>query len=350
MTTHKGKTRVAILGASGYTGAELVRLLARHPNVEIAALTGDRKAGEPMSDVFGQFAMLNLPRLATIKEVDWSNVDAAFCALPHATTQAVVNELPDHVRVIDISADFRLENPDTYRKWYAHEHQALELQKEAVYGLTEFNRERIKTARIVACPGCYPTAALLPLLPLLEQKLIDPDEIIIDAKSGVSGAGRGEKQANLHAEVSEGIHAYGVGKHRHMPEIEQELSKAAGKPVPVTFTPHLMPMNRGMLDTIYVRTSNGTTAERMHGALAQRYDGEHFVHVMPFGQTPQTRHVRGSNHCFIGVVAEARPGRATLLSAIDNLTKGASGQGVQNFNLMFGYPETAGLDMLPLFP
>jgi N-acetyl-gamma-glutamyl-phosphate reductase len=346
----QSKTRVAILGASGYTGAELVRLLARHPYAEIVALTGDRKAGESMADVFGQFAMLNLPRLSTIKEVDWTKVDAAFCALPHATTQAVVRELPAHVRVIDISADFRLENPETYRAWYAHEHQALELQKEAVYGLTEYYRDRIRRARIVACPGCYPTAALLPLLPLLEQKLIDPDEIIIDAKSGVSGAGRGEKQANLHTEVSEGIHAYGVGKHRHMPEIEQELAKASGQPMSITFTPHLMPMNRGMLDTIYVRAKNGATAERMHGALVQRYGGESFVHVMPFGQTPQTRHVRGSNHCFIGVVGEARAGRATLISAIDNLTKGASGQGVQNFNLMFGYPETTGVDMLPLFP
>ncbi len=348
MTTHK--TRVAILGASGYTGAELVRLLARHPHVEIVALTGDRKAGESMADVFGQFAMLNLPRLSTIKDVDWSKVDAAFCALPHATTQAVVRELPKHVRVIDISADFRLDNPDVYREWYAHEHQAIELQKDAVYGLTEFNRERIKSARIVACPGCYPTAALLPLLPLLEQKLIDPDEIIIDAKSGVSGAGRGEKQANLHTEVSEGIHAYGVGKHRHMPEIEQELAKAAGRKLSITFTPHLMPMNRGMLDTIYVRTTGGATAERVHGALAQRYGGENFIHVMPLGQTPQTRHVRGSNHCFIGVVGEAKPGRVTLISAIDNLTKGASGQGVQNFNLMFNYPETTAIDMLPLFP
>jgi N-acetyl-gamma-glutamyl-phosphate reductase len=346
----KAKTRVAILGASGYTGAELVRLLARHPHVELVALTGDRKAGESMADVFGQFAMLHLPRLTAIKDVDWSKIDAAFCALPHATTQAVVRELPEHVRVIDISADFRLENPETYREWYAHEHQAPELQKHAVYGLTEFNRERIKTARLVACPGCYPTAALLPLLPLLEQKLIDPDEIIIDAKSGVSGAGRGEKQANLHTEVSEGIHAYGVGKHRHMPEIEQELAKGAGRKVAITFTPHLMPMNRGMLDTIYVRSLNGAGAERIHGALAQRYGGENFVHVMPFGQTPQTRHVRGSNHCFIGVVGDAKPGRATLISAIDNLTKGASGQGVQNFNLMFGYPEATAIDMLPLFP
>ncbi|MCE9523277.1 MAG: N-acetyl-gamma-glutamyl-phosphate reductase [Alphaproteobacteria bacterium] len=344
------KTRIAILGASGYTGAELVRLLARHPHVEIVALTADRKAGETMADVFGQFAMLHLPRLCTIKEVDWSKIDAVFCALPHATTQAVVRDLPQHVRVIDISADFRLEDPALYREWYAHEHQALEQQKQAVYGLTEFNRERIAKARIIACPGCYPTAALLPLVPLLERKLIDPDEIIIDAKSGVSGAGRGEKQANLHTEVSEGIHAYGISKHRHMPEIEQELTKAAGTKVAITFTPHLMPMNRGMLDTIYVRGVNGATAEGLHGTLAQRFEGENFVHVMPFGETPQTRHVRGSNHCFIGVVADAKTGRAIIISAIDNLTKGASGQGVQNFNLMYGYPETTGIDMLPLFP
>lgn len=343
-------TRVAILGASGYTGAEAIRLLARHPNVRIVALTADRKAGENAADVFGHFAMLNLPKLVTIKEVDWTGVDAAFLCLPHATTQEVALAVPEHVRLIDISADFRLEDPQAYRSWYAHEHQAPHLQQGAVYALTEFAREKIKAARIAACPGCYPTTALLPLLPLVEAGLVDTDEIIVDAKSGVSGAGRAEKQANLHAEVAEGLHAYGVGHHRHMAELDQELTKAAGRSVTATFTPHLMPMVRGMLATIYVRGVNGATAEKLHAHLAARYEGEPFVHVMPFGQTPQTRHVRGSNHVFIGVAADRVKGRAILVCVLDNLVKGATGQGVQNFNLMFGYPETTGLEQLPLFP
>jgi N-acetyl-gamma-glutamyl-phosphate reductase len=349
MTTTK-QTRVAILGASGYTGAEAIRLLSRHPNVKIVALTADRKAGEQASDVFGHFAMLNLPRMTTIAELDWAGVDAAFLCLPHATTQEVALTVPGHIRLIDISADFRLEDPKAYRSWYAHEHQAMHLQAGAVYALTEFARAKISNARIAACPGCYPTTSLLPLIPLVEGKLIDADEIIVDAKSGVSGAGRAEKQANLHTEVAEGLHAYGVGHHRHMAELDQELSRAAGRTVTATFTPHLMPMNRGMLATIYVRGVNGATAETMHAHLAARFEGEPFVHVMPFGQTPQTRHVRGSNHVFIGVVADRVPGRAILVAVLDNLVKGATGQGVQNFNLMFGYPETTGLEQLPLFP
>lgn len=343
-------TRVAILGASGYTGAEAVRLLSRHPFAQIVALTADRKAGEDAADVFGHFAMLRLPKMITIQEIDWSKIDAAFLCLPHATTQEVALTVPEHVKLIDISADFRLEDPSAYRSWYAHEHQAPGLQKGAVYALTEFARDKLSNARIAACPGCYPTTSLLPLLPLVEAKLIDPDEIIVDAKSGVSGAGRAEKQANLHTEVAEGLHAYGVGHHRHMAELDQELSKAAGRPVTATFTPHLMPMNRGMLATIYVRGKAGATAEVLHAHLARRFEGEPFVHVMPFGQTPQTRHVRGSNHVFIGVAKDRVPGRAILVCVLDNLVKGATGQGVQNFNLMFGYPETTGLEQLPLFP
>jgi N-acetyl-gamma-glutamyl-phosphate reductase len=343
-------TRVAILGASGYTGAEAIRLLSRHPHVRIAALTADRKAGEQAADVFGHFAMLDLPKLITIKDVDWAGIDAAFLCLPHATTQEVALSVPEHVRLIDISADFRLEDPQAYRSWYAHEHQAPALQKGAVYALTEFSRDKLRNARIAACPGCYPTTALLPLLPLAEARLIDTDEIIVDAKSGVSGAGRAEKQANLHTEVAEGLHAYGVGHHRHMAELDQELSRAAGKSVTATFTPHLMPMNRGMLATIYVRATQGGSAEQLHAHLARRFQGEPFVHVMPFGQTPQTRHVRGSNHAFIGVAPDRVKGRAILVCVIDNLVKGATGQGVQNFNIMFGYPETTGLEQLPLFP
>lgn len=339
-------TRVAILGASGYTGAELVRLLARHPNMEIAALTADRKAGQSMADVFPHLAILDLPSLTSIDEVDWSSVDAVFCALPHATTQKVIAGLPKRLKIVDLSADFRLEDPAAYEKWYGHAHAELELQREVVYGLPEFYRERVRKARIVANTGCYVATAIIPLIPVLEAGLADPDWIVIDAKSGVSGAGRAAKEANLFTEVSEGFHAYSVAGHRHMGEIDQELSKAAGRPVMASFTPHLLPQNRGILATTYLRGD----AQAIHARLAERFAGEPFVHVLPFGRTPATRHVRGSNHCLIGVVADRQPGRSILISVLDNLVKGASGQAIQNMNLMLGLPETAGLEQLPLFP
>ncbi|HEX6959806.1 MAG TPA: N-acetyl-gamma-glutamyl-phosphate reductase [Ferrovibrio sp.] len=342
--------KVAILGASGYTGAELLRILLRHPRVRIVALTADRKAGEGIETVFPQFIGLGLPKLVTIKEVDWSQVDAAFCALPHGTTQEVIAGLPPHLKVIDLSADFRLRDTAEYAKWYGHEHLAPKLQDEAVYGLTEIRRSEIANARLVANPGCYPTSAQLPLVPLIAAGLIDADDIVIDAKSGVSGAGRGLKESSLYCEAAEGTHAYAVASHRHGPEIEQELSAAAGRPIVVNFTPHLMPMNRGMLSSIYVRLQNGATADDLRAALLQRYAVEPFVQIVPQGVSPQTRHVRGTNACHIGVFADRVKGRAMLFSVIDNLMKGASGQAVQNFNVMFGLPETTGLDQIALFP
>jgi N-acetyl-gamma-glutamyl-phosphate reductase len=349
------KKKIGILGASGYTGAELVRLLLRHPKVETVLLTADRKAGLPLGEVFPQFAPYDLPRLVSIDEVDWAGagLDLAFCALPHATTQKVLKDLiakaPD-TRVVDLSADFRLEDPASYAKWYGHEHHAPELQKEAVYGLVEVYRRDIKKARLVANPGCYTSCALLPLIPLLKAKAIEPDEIVVDAKSGVTGAGRSVKEEMLFAEVSEGFHAYGVGHHRHMSELDQEFSKAAGKPVVVSFTPHLLPMNRGLLSTIYVRGRRGKTAQDLHEILAKVYAQEAFVHVLPLGKTPQTRHVRGSNMTRIGVVADRIDGRAILVSVLDNMTKGASGQAVQNMNLMLGFAETTGIDQPAMFP
>jgi N-acetyl-gamma-glutamyl-phosphate reductase len=342
--------RVAILGASGYTGAELLRLLVRHPDTRITALTAERKAGESIESVFPHLAGHGLPRLVTIAEVDWSAVDLVMCALPHGTTQEVVAALPRDKKVIDLSADFRLADVDSYARWYGHAHRAPALQAEAVYGLTELAREAIRRARLVACPGCYPTSAQLPLVPLIEAGQIDADDIIIDAKSGVTGAGRAAKESSLYAEVAEGIHAYGVASHRHAPEIEQELAKAAGRPITVNFTPHLMPMNRGILSTIYVRLANGATPGALRETLAARYATEPFVQVVPEGVSPATRHVRGSNHCLIGVFADRVKGRAILLSAIDNLVKGASGQAVQNMNLVCGLDETAGLEQAPLFP
>ncbi len=370
------KIRVAILGASGYTGAELVRLLARHPGVEIVVLTAERHAGQPIGAVFPHLGGLGLPDLITIDEVEWPGleVDAIFCALPHGTTQEIVagllhatgHSLVDElivetrqdliaglkadVKVIDLSADFRLADTDAYAAVYGQPHGAPALQAEAVYGLTEFAREAIRAARLVACPGCYPTTALLPLVPVLEARQIDPDSIIIDAKSGVSGAGRAAKEASLFAEVGEGVHAYGIGNHRHAPEIEQELAKAAGRELRVSFTPHLMPMNRGILATVYVELANGARAADLRETLERRFAAEPFVRVVEAGVAPATRHVRGSNYCLIGVFEGRLPGRAILVSVLDNLVKGASGQAVQNMNLMCGFAEATGLEQAPIFP
>lgn len=342
MTRHK----IAILGASGYTGAELVRLIATHPGMEIVALTAERRAGAAMAEVFPHLRHLPLPRLVTIAEVDFAGVDLAFCALPHATTQEVISDLPRDLKIVDLSADFRLRDPAVYAEWYGHEHRALDLQAEAVYGLTEFYRDQIRAARLVAGTGCNSATGLLAVVPLLEAGLIDPDDIIIDLVTGVSGAGRSAKEGMLHAEVSEGFHAYDVARHRHMAEFDQEFAKAAGRPVTCSFTAHLAPQNRGILATIYLKGE----AVAIHAELARRYAGEPFIRVLPLGDSPHTRHVRGSNFCDLGVVADRRPGRVILFSALDNLVKGASGQAIQNANLMLGLDETAGLMAAPLFP
>lgn len=348
------QAKIGVLGASGYTGAELVRLLLRHPRVEIALLTADRRAGQEMRQVFPQFSPFELPKLQSIEGMDWAGagLDLIFCALPHATTQKVIKQifgaLPA-IKIVDLSADFRLSDPAAYAHWYGHEHHAPELQPRAVYGLVEVYRDAIRRAQLVANPGCYTTCAELPLIPLLRAGAIDPDAIVIDAKSGMTGAGRAAKEEMLFSEVSEGFHAYGVGHHRHMAELDQEFSKAAGREVVVSFTPHLVPMNRGILSTIYVRGLKGSP-EDLHAILAKAYAQEPFVHVLPFGQMPQTRHVRGSNMTFIGVAKDRVAGRAILGAALDNLTKGASGQAVQNLNLMLGFPETMGLEQVALFP
>jgi N-acetyl-gamma-glutamyl-phosphate reductase len=348
------KAKIGILGASGYTGAELLRLLIPHPRVEIALLTADRRAGKTMADVFPQFAPYRLPVLAAIDGADWkaAGLDLAFCALPHGTTQTVIADLlgkAPGTKVVDLSADFRLADPAAYAHWYGHAHGAPHLQKEAVYGLTEVYRARIAKARLVANPGCYTTCAELALIPLLQAKAIDPDEIVIDAKSGMTGAGRAAKEEMVFSEVSEGFHAYGVGHHRHMAELDQEFSLAAGRNVVVSFTPHLAPMNRGILSTIYVRGIK-VLAQDLHALLLKAYANEPFVHVLPFGALPQTRHVRGSNMTFIGVAADRVAGRAIIVAALDNLTKGASGQAVQNMNVMLGFAETTGLEQVALFP
>lgn len=370
------KARVGILGASGYTGVDLIRLLARHPLVEIVLMTGERHAGKAASDVFPNLLGLDLPDLISVKDVEWPalDLDAVFCGLPHATSQEVIKGLchaVDHsllqevvaegladlakeassgIKIIDLSADFRLRDVETYAEWYGRPHAAVDLQPKAVYGLTEWYREAIKTADLVACPGCYPTAALLTLVPLLKAGLIEIEDILIDAKSGVSGAGRSLKESNLFTEVSEAMHPYGVGHHRHMPEIEQELSAACGEDVRISFTPHLVPMNRGELLTSYVRAKEGVELADLRTAWQAAYEDEAFIHILPEGVVAATRMVRGSNLCVLGAFQDRIPGRFILSTAIDNLVKGSSGQAVQNMNLMLGMPETLGLQQVGLFP
>ncbi len=339
--------RIAILGASGYTGAELVRLIAGHPNMEIVALSGERKAGQAMATVFPHLRHLNLPVLCRIDEIDFSGIDLCFCALPHKTSQQVISALPRNLKIVDLSADFRLRDPAEYEKWYGNAHSAVALQEEAVYGLTEFYRDEIRAARLVAGTGCNAATGQYALRPLVSAGVIDLDDIVLDLKCAVSGAGRSLKENLLHAELSEGCNPYAYGgTHRHLGEFDQEFSRLAGRPVRVRFTPHLIPANRGILATVYVRGDAGV----IHETLRAAYEGEPFLQVLPFGEAPSTHHVRGSNFCHLGVAGDRIEGRAIVFAALDNLTKGSSGQALQNANLILGEEETAGLMMAPLFP
>lgn len=343
------QVNVAVIGASGYTGSELIRLIYNHPAVMIKYLVAESSAGQAIGAIYPHLAPFDLPDVILSSEVDWNEVDIAFCCLPHGLSQALVAMLPSHIKVIDLSADFRIHDIATYETWYGT-HHAPQLQKNAVYGLSEFYREDIASASLVACPGCYPTCASLPLLPLIEATLIEPDDIIIDAKSGFSGAGRSSKQANLYCEINENVRPYGINNHRHIPEIEQMLSHAAGKPVAVQFSPQVVPMSRGMIETIYVKLTAGTTLADLRQVLTARYEDEYFVTILPDGQLPSTRDVLGSNRCHIGIAAGRTSGSAVLISVIDNLVKGASGQAVQNLNIILGLPEQTALDLISVFP
>lgn len=337
---------IAIIGASGYTGAELVRLIQGHSEFVIKQLAADRNAGKSITEVFPGFQHLCLPRMTNAHNIDYSNIDLAFCALPHGASQEIVQMIPKNVAVVDLSADFRLKDESKYEKWYGKGHIAPELLKSAIYGLTEFYRDQIKEARFVACTGCNVATGLYALLPLLADRVIKNSGIIIDLKTGVSGAGRSPKLSILHAEISEGFQAYNVAQHRHLAEFDQELSRAAGTPVEVTFVPHLLPQNRGILATIYVQGD----AKEIHASLRSRYENEPFVHLLAFGEHPSTRHVRGSNFVHIGVVSDRAGERVMVFSVLDNLVKGSSGQAIQNANLMLGIDETTGLLSPPLVP
>ncbi len=335
------KIEAVIIGASGYTGAELLRILLQHPDVNVQSLAAESNAGKEMAEIYPHFAAKTLPKIVKLEEVDFANVDVAFCCLPHATSQKVIKELPKHIKIIDLSADFRIQDIELYEKWYGP-HHAKEIQPEAVYGLVELYRDRIKSARIIANPGCYPTSILLPLLPLVKQGLVDEDDIIIDSKSGVTGAGRSAKQNLLYTEVNDGIAAYSVKGHRHSAEVSENLGAN------ITFVPHLTPMNRGISSSIYVKLKTDYATAR--AVLAKQYANEEFVKLLDGELVPSTHMVRGTNYCFFNIFEGQKPGNATIISVIDNLNKGASGQAVQNMNLIFGLPENTGLNQTAVFP
>lgn len=338
---------IAILGASGYTGAELIRIIATHPSFEIKALTGDRKAGQPMVSVYPHMRHLQLPDLIKLDDLSYDDIDLVFCALPHATSQAVIPNIPGHVKVVDLSADFRLRDGEAYETWYGSAHDALELQAEAVYGLTEFYREEIRGARFVAGTGCNAATGLYTLLPLVRAGVIDLDDIILDLKAATSGAGRSMKEHLMLSELYENVKAYSAGgKHRHLGEFDQELSRAAGRDVRIQLTPHLIPASRGIVMTAYVKGE----PDAIYAALETAYRDEVFLQVLPMGELPQMKDVRASNFCHIGVVGDRLAGRTTVVAVLDNLTKGSSGQAVQNANLMLGCAESDGLMLAPVYP
>lgn len=344
--------RVAIVGASGYTGAELVRLLVAHPGVAVTAVTSEQSAGQPVEAVFPSLAG-HAPQV--LQRLDPGAVAAAaeliFLALPHQTAMGAAAPLLEAGRrVVDLSADFRFRDPRVYESWYRTKHLAPALCGGAVYGLPEVHREALKAARLAAVPGCYPTGALLALLPLLREELLDPEQIIINAASGVSGAGRKVEVGYVFGEVNENFKAYGVPGHRHTPEIEQELSRVAGREVRVTFIPHLAPMTRGILSTCTVRLTRPAATVDLLALYRDAYKGEPFVRILPEGRLPETKAVWGSNYCDIAATVDGRTGRAILLTAIDNLVKGAAGQAVQCMNLMLGFEETVGLRSPGLWP
>ena len=344
--------KAGIIGSTGYAGGELVRLLLRHPETELVWLGSRSYTGKSYADIYRNTASLteaecrndDMRQLAAEADVIFTATPQGFCA------GAMTDEILSQTKIIDLSADYRLKDPAVYEKWYAITHKTPQYLPEAVYGLCELNREAAASARIIANPGCYTTCSILTLWPLVKEGLIDPDTIVIDAKSGTSGAGRGEKLANLFCEVNENVKAYGVGTHRHTPEIEEQLSYAAGRQILLNFTPHLIPMNRGILVTAYAQMAGSATGEKIRAAYEKYYGGERFIRLMPEGVCPETKWVEGSNFTDIGFYADGRTGRVIAMGALDNLVKGAAGQAVQNMNILFGLPEETGLDLVPVFP
>ena len=344
--------RVGIIGATGYAGGELVRILSGHKDAEIKWYGSRSYIDQKYADVYrNMFQIVDAVCMDDNMEELASQVDVIFTATPQGLCASLVNEdILSKTKIIDLSADFRLKDVKVYEEWYKIEHKAPQFIEEAVYGLCEVNRESVKGARLVANPGCYTTCSILTAYPLAKEGLIDMDTLIIDAKSGTSGAGRGAKVQNLFCEVNENMKAYGVASHRHTPEIEEQLGYAAGKPVTLSFTPHLVPMNRGILATEYAKLTRDVSWEDVKAVYDNYYGDEKFIRVLDRDVCPETKWVEGSNYVDIGFKIDPRTNRIIMMGAIDNLVKGAAGQAVQNMNLMFGLKESEGLDLVPMFP
>ncbi len=344
--------KVFICGGSGYTGGELLRILAGHKYIEVVGVTSERSAGKKVNELFPAFFIYKDLKFESLDiEKIKNKADIYFLALPHGKSQEIVFKLlQNNKKIIDLSADFRLKDASQYEAWYKTQHLFPEIIKEAVYGLPELYKEQIKSARLVANPGCYPTSIILPLYPFIKEDIIDPETIVADSKSGVSGAGR-KAEINLsYCEVNEDFRAYNVAKHRHTPEIEQELSRVAGNPLKIDFITHLLPLNRGILSTIYTKLKKMIKTEEAIEILKRFYENEPFIKILQEGNFPNIKDVKGTNYCFIGAQVNQRTSRLILISTIDNLVKGASGQAVQNMNIIAGFEETEGLQSIALFP
>ncbi len=343
--------KVAVVGASGYAGQELIRLLYQHPNVDVSTITSRSNINERYDNSYGNYLKISdLIFSENDMEKLSEEVDVIFLALPHGVASNVVTqEILNKVKVIDLGADFRIRDVDVYESWYT-KHGSVPLLEKAVYGLCELNREEIVNTNIIANPGCYTTCSILSLAPLMDKSYVDKKSIVIDAKSGVTGAGRGLDLSTHYTEANESIKAYKVASHRHTPEIEEQLSKIAGEGIRLLFTPHLVPMNRGILATSYVRLKEEKSIDEIYSIYEEFYKDEYFVRLLPKGKNPETRWVKGSNYCDIGLNIDSRTNTIIIIGAIDNLVKGAAGQAVQNMNLLFGWEEKTGLDYVPLFP
>ncbi len=341
----KSKLNIAIIGASGYTGSEVTKLLLKHPMVKIGLLVGEKNSGKKIDEIFKQFIGVKLPTIKSFNEKNLNSVDVIFSCMPSGSLSLIIDRFPKNKVIIDLSADFRFKDRKLYKSYYNLDYND-NFSKKFVYGLTEINRTAIKKNKLISCPGCYPTSVLLPIIPLIKSKLIKKTGIIIDSKSGISGAGRNIKEELLFTENYNSVKAYGNNNHRHTPEMEHNLFLTTKIKTLLSFTPHLIPINRGIMSTIYVKGD----AKKIHNELIKNYNKEKFVKVSPFSEVPKISDVTGSNLCRIGVMSNRRNEYVTIISVIDNLLKGASGQAVQNMNAIFNFPEELGLDQLSICP
>ncbi len=344
-SVEKTDLKAAIIGPSGYTGYEIIRILLKHPKVKIKLLIGNKSKGKHISEIFSSLSQIDLPKIKSLKTVNFSNIDIVFSCMPSGNLDNIIHLIPKHVVVIDLSADFRIKDVKLFEKYYT-KHQNPKYLKKFTYGLTEFNRNKIKSSRYIACPGCYPTSILIPIVPLIKKNIISTNDIIVDSKSGLSGAGRNTKQDLLFSENYNSFKAYGGGNHRHTPEIESCIYDQTTKKVNIIFTPHIIPINRGILSTIYLKGN----ALQIQKTLLKHYDNESFIKINALGEMPKISDVIGTNSCRIGVLQHNKKNHIIITSVIDNLLKGASGQAVQNMNLIFDFPEELGLDQHSFWP